>query len=240
LPSVPWSSYTKECFSELLGTYILVLIGPASVIITAALPPVTKMEALALIATTFGGVVSLLILAIGKYSGAVINPAITIAATLSGNLKGSLLLPYLFFQCMGGLGAGFTLWILFSSFDSTNLGSTKLAPGIDPMTGILIEAIGTFVLASSALVEGSIFKKEGSRAALVGATLFFLIILIGPITGASFNPARSLGPAVFSNYFVNLYVYLIGPITGALFAGILLRLVKERNGRKKNPVRMRT
>ena len=130
--------------------------------------------------------------------------------------------------------------VLFSSFDKTNLGSTKLASGIDPLTGILIEAIGTFALASSALIEGSIFKKEGSRAALVGVTLFLLIILMGPITGASFNPARTLGPAVASSYFDNLYVYLIGPILGALFAGILMRVVKDRSARKKNLIRVRT
>ena len=233
------SHWKKQCFSELVGTYILVLIGPASVIITTALPSITRAEALVLIASTFGGVVGILILAIGKYSGALINPAISIAAAVSRNLKVGLLLPYLFFQFIGGLTAGFTLWIIFSSFDTTHLGSTKLASGIDPLTGILIETVGTFALTSSALVEGSIFNKEGRRAALVGTTLFLLIILIGPATGASFNPARSLGPSIASNYLDNLYVYLIGPILGALFSGILLRLVKDRNERKKNPLRMR-
>ena len=105
----PPSTWKKECLSELVGTYLLVLIGPASVIITAAFPSITRIEALLLIATTFGGVVGILILAIGKYSGAVINPAISIAATISRNLKGGLLLPYLFFQFIGGLGAGITL-----------------------------------------------------------------------------------------------------------------------------------
>ena len=140
---------------------------------------------------------------------------------------------------MGGIAAGFTLKMLFSSFDKTNLGSTKLESGIDPLAGILIEVIGTFFLASSALVRGKHFQERTHRALLVGATLFLLIMLIGPLTGASFNPARSVGPAVASNYFDNLYVYLIGPIIGALLAGILLRLVKDRSGRKKNPVRVR-
>ena len=232
-------NYLKGCLSELVGTYTLVLVGPASVVLTAAIPSLTKVESLCLIALTFATVVGLMILTLGKYSGAVINPAISFAAVASRNLKGDLLLPYLFFQILGGIAAGFTLKILYSSFDKTNLGSTRLAPGIDPLTGILIEAIGTFVLASSALVEGSIFKKEAHRALLVGATLFLLIMLIGPLTGASFNPARSVGPAVASNYLDNLYAYLMGPIIGALLAGILLRLVKDRNGRKKNPVRVR-
>ncbi len=166
------SHYLKECLSELVGTYTLVLIGPASVVLTATIPSLTKVESLCLIALTFATVVGLMILTLGKYSGAVINPAISFAAVVSRNLKGGVLLPYLFSQFVGGIAAGFTLKILFSSFDKTNLGSTKLASGIDPLAGILIEVVGTFFLASSALVEGSIFKKEAHRALLVGAYSF--------------------------------------------------------------------
>jgi glycerol uptake facilitator-like aquaporin len=202
------------------------------VIITAALPIITRIESLALIATTFGSVVGIMILVLGKHSGAVINPAISIAAFVSRNLKRELFLPYIFFQIVGSLGAGITLKILFSSFNTTDLGSTKLSSGISPLTGILIEAVGTFVLASSALVAGKVYNKDLHRGMLVGGTLFLLIIVIGPITGASLNPARSLGPALASPYLSNLYVYLIGPTVGALVAGILFRVVNDRIERK--------
>jgi len=225
---VPCSNCKKECLSELAGTWALVLAGPASVVLTASL---SRAESLPTIALTFSGVVALVILIAGRYSGAVINPAVSIAAMGSGNLKKGLLLPYLFFQITGGMLAGVTLRVLFSSpFDKTSLGSTKLTLGIDPLTGILLEAVGTFCLASSALVSGSLFKREAHRAALVGSTLFLLIILIGPLTGASFNPARSLGPALASGYFSNLYVYLIGPSLGGLLAGIVFRLGRDGIG----------
>lgn len=234
----PRPSHNREYLAELLGTFALVFFGSASVIITTALS-ISKTESLLLIATTFGVVVGTMILILGWYSGAVINPAISIAATVSRSLKRELLLPYLFFQIVGGLLAGFTLKLLFSSFDTTDLGSTKLAPGIDPLTGILVEAIGTFVLACSALIAGKKLTKDSHRGFFVGGTLFLLILVIGPITGASFNPARSVGPAIASGYFGNLYVYLIGPILGGLAAGILFEVVRDRVERK-NIIRVRT
>jgi len=64
----------------------------------------------------------------------------------------------------------------------------------------------------------------------VGGTLAILILLIGPLTGAGFNPARSLGPALASGYFSNLYVYVIGPAVGALIAGLLFERIRVRPG----------
>jgi glycerol uptake facilitator-like aquaporin len=188
----------------------------------------TKLDSLVLIALTFGGTVGLVILLIGEICGAVINPALTLAAVTSRNLKAGLLLPYILFQILGGVFAGVTLRIIFPAFVSVDLGSTKLAQGISPLSGILIEAIGTFILASAALLAGKTFQKHWQQGIMVGGTLFLLILLIGPLTGASFNPARSLGPALASNYLYDLYVYMIGPCVGALAAGIVFRWVNSQ------------
>ncbi|MHB8567590.1 MAG: MIP/aquaporin family protein [Nitrososphaerales archaeon] len=233
ISSFPCSKCKKECLAELIGTYILVLAGPASVILVS-LMPLIGIEALTLIALTFGGTVGILILLLGKYSGTVINPAITVAAASVRLLRKDLIVPYLFFQLMGGLLAGITLRYIFLSVDTTSLGATKLANGINPILGIVIESIGTFFLALSALIASARLKKTHHQALLVGATLFTLIIFIGPLTGAGFNPARSLGPSIASGYIENLYVYFIGPVIGALFAGIAFRAIKEHG--KGNPV----
>ncbi|MGI0084771.1 MAG: aquaporin [Nitrososphaerales archaeon] len=74
-------------------------------------------------------------------------------------------------------------------------------------------------------------KRAHNQAFLVGATLFVLIFLLGPLTGAGLNPARTIGPALASGYTENLYVYFVGPIVGAVLAGLLFRLT--RNGRAK-------
>src|SRR5271157_2012119 len=105
---IPFSTYKKECLAELVGTYVLVLVGPASVILSALSPSLRGNASLGLIALTFGGMVSLLILALGVHSGSVINPAITIAVATAKLLKRELIIPYLFFQVIGGLLAGVT------------------------------------------------------------------------------------------------------------------------------------
>src|SRR2546426_948078 len=110
---------------------------------------------------------------------------------------------------------------------SNGLVSTTLAVGLSPIMGVLLEAIGTFTIATSALIVSTKIKTRRNQAILVGATLFILILLIGPFTGAGFNPARSLGPALASGNPDNLYVYLAGPMMGASTAGLLFRRVRK-------------
>src|SRR2546422_6336564 len=139
-----------------------------------------------------------------------------------------LFLPLLISQTLGGLLAGFTLRFVLGPVDpGTRLGSTTLAVGLSPIMGVLLEAIGTFTIATSALIVSTKIKTRRNQAILVGATLFILILLIGPFTGAGFNPARSLGPALASGNPDNLYVYLAGPMMGASTAGLLFRRVRK-------------
>jgi len=87
----------------------------------------------------------------------------------------------------------------------------------------------------SALAATAWVRRAVLQAIAVGGTLTVLILFIGPLTGAGFNPARSLGPALASGYISNLYVYVIGPFVGALLAGLLFRQIRaERN---PDPVR---
>ena len=213
----------RRCASEFVGTYLLVLVGPGSVV---ALPQahVGGLIALCIVALTFGGTVAVIIDLLGTYSGAIINPALTLASFSARLLDGRLSVLYAISQFLGGLLAGLTLVVIFSPmYDLTSLGSTKLATGIDPALGIALEALGTFALALSALIAATRLKKSQHQALFVGGTLAILILLIGPSTGASFNPARSLGPALAAGYLSNLSVYFVGPIAGALLAGLIFR-----------------
>jgi glycerol uptake facilitator-like aquaporin len=239
LPTLPCSSCKKECFSELGGTYLLVLMGPGSVIV-ASLIALRGIESLAFVAVVFACTVASMIIIFGNYSGAVINPALSLSAGISRLIRARLLVPYIFFQIVGGLLAGVTLrYLFFSTPDVTSLGSTKLASGIGPIAGIGLEAIGTFFLAMSALIASTSMKKGWAQALVIGGTLFVLIMLIGPLTGASFNPARSLGPSLLSGYLSNLYVFIAGPAVGAVAAGLVFRVIRQ-NGKarsaKNNPV----
>jgi MIP family channel proteins len=222
-----WTSYGKKCVSEFIGTYALVVAGPSSVILLPKLSLSSTPEGLVLVALTFGLTVSAIIILLGEHSGAVINPALALAAASARLLKGELLVPYILFQTAGGILGGLTLGLVFHSLgDSTNLGMTELAANISPMAGIALEALGTFTLAASALAATSWIRQSELQALVVGGTLTVLIVLIGPLTGAGFNPARSLGPALASDYFSNFYVYVIGPVVGALVAGLLFRRIR--------------
>ena len=211
------------------GTYLLVLIGPASVVTVSLVPSLPPFEALTFIALAFGLIVSSVIMLFGRRSGAHINPAITIAAALGSDFQPRLVLPYVGFQAVGGLLAGFSLKLAFGSLSpNTYLGATRLSAGLTPVEGIAIETAGTFVLAFSALFASTMACGRIRQGVLVGATLFSLILLIGPMTGASFNPVRSLGPSLFSGYFASQYIYLIGPVAGAASAGLIFKAVRSR------------
>jgi glycerol uptake facilitator-like aquaporin len=126
------------------------------------------------------------------------------------------------------LFAGLTLKLVFGSLaPSAYLGSTKLAAGVSPLEGTALEVLGTFVLSMSALTAASVVKTTSRQALLVGGTLSTLILFIGPLTGASFNPARSLGPSLFSGYCDSQLVYWVGPLIGGACAGSIFRRLRK-------------
>ena len=207
---------------------MLVLMGPGTVAAVSLAPGLTAFEALVIIAFAFGATVALVILLLGRISGAHINPAITLAHTIPGKTTLEMFLPYVSSQVLGGLLGAFTVKVLFSQLGSqADLGTTKLAIGVSPPVGTLLEAAGTFVLAMSGFQASLRIHKKPGEAALIGSALFFIILVLGPLTNASLNPARSLGPALASGYLTNLYVYWIGPLAGGLIAGLVYRFFEK-------------
>jgi len=214
--------------SELLGTYLLVLVGPGTVAAVSLAQGISPFEAFLIIGSAFGAIVALVILILGRISGAHIDPAITLAHTITGKTEPEMLVPYVVFQALGGLLAGFTLRLIFSPFGlPADLGTTKLASGVSVPAGIVLEIVGTFVLAMSGFLASSRIHRKPGEAAFISATLFFIILILGPLTNASLNPARSFGPAVASGYLTNLYVYWIGPLAGGLMAGLVYRFFER-------------
>jgi aquaporin-4 len=224
----PHASRRARCLSELLGTYLLVLVGPATIAAVSLAQGITPFEALLIIGLAFGATVGLVILLLGRISGAHINPAITLAHTIAGKTTLEMFLPYISFQVLGGLLGAFTVKLIFSQFGSSvDLGATKLASGVSVPVGILLETGGTFVLATSGFLASLKIHKKPGEATLIGSTLFVIILALGPLTNASLNPARSLGPALATGYFTNLYVYWIGPLAGGLIAGLVFRFMER-------------
>ena len=204
------------------------LIGPGTVAAVSLAQGIAPFEALLIIGFAFGATVAVVILLLGRISGAHINPAITFAHTIAGKTALEMFLPYVSFQLLGGLLGAFTLKLVFGQLGSpVNLGATKLTIGVSPLVGVLLETAGTFVLAISGFLASLRVHKKPGEAALIGSTLFFIILALGPLTNASLNPVRSLGPALASGYLTNLYVYLIGPLAGGLIAGLVFRFFER-------------
>lgn len=228
LSTHPHATRKARCLSELLGTYLLVLIGPGTVAAVSLAQGLTTFEALLIIGFAFGATVALVILLLGRISGAHINPAITLAHTVAGKISLEMFVPYVSFQVIGGLLAAFTVKLIFSSFGSmADLGTTRLNSGVSVPAGILLETGGTFVLAMSGFLASLRIHKKPGEATLIGSTLFVIILALGPLTNASLNPVRSLGPALASGYLTNLYVYWIGPLAGGLIAGLVFRFFER-------------
>jgi glycerol uptake facilitator-like aquaporin len=218
--TIPYAAHKKEFIAEFAGTYLLVLLGPSSIIAASLLPGLSGIQALVFVAFSFGATVALVILSLGRYS-AHINPAVTVAHALAKFTKRDILVLYFCFQLTGAALAGLTLRLVFGASGlAESFGSTKLAVGVSPLVGFTLECAGTFFLASSALLASGRIRSRIRQAALVGTTLFVLILLIGPLTGAGLNPARTLGPSLASGYFADQLIYWAGPLAGAALAGL--------------------
>ncbi len=212
----------KSLFAEFIGTFALILIGAGSVAI--------GIGGLLGAAFAHGFVVLGFIYAFGHISGTHINPAVTLAMVVSGEMRLSEAWGYWFVQLVGGT---FGAVVLNFSLNGTEfagaLGNTVLYPGVTPVQGFVIEIILTFFLVNS-IFNTAVSGKAGNFSAIaISATLMGCILMGGPLTGASLNPARTLGPAIVSGDFANLWLYLLGPSIGGLLAAFLYTgLLKEK------------
>lgn len=210
---LPWGPLAAEA----AGTFALVLVGTGAIAAAEEL----GWFGLAGISLAFGAVVALVILTIGRISGAHINPAVTVGFASAGRFERRRVLPYVASQLLGALAASALVARLFPT--SEGLGSTLPLAGWWP--SFLIEVGLTFVLMLVVLRASS---RPGARllgvALAVGATVMAGAWLAGPHTGASMNPARSLGPALVSGGLAPLPLYLVAPLVGALLAVPACRL----------------
>ncbi len=214
----------KTYIAEFAGTFLLVLIGAGS-----AAYHEFNSEAIGLlgIALSFGLIVAAMILLLGPISGAHINPAVTIAFRFCGQISSKDMLSYIFSQCCGALAAAGLLFLFFEQ--PNNLGASLPGPSISQAQAFLLEIFLSFVLVAvilnvSALKPGLLFI-----ALTVGGTVGLEAFFAGPITGASMNPARSLGPAVWAAQWDTLWLYLLAPCIGARLAVTGCRLTQNKN-----------
>ncbi|AOY83322.1 aquaporin [Moorena producens JHB] len=208
----------REAVTEGMATFILVFVGTGAVMVNHITSGALTHLGVSFV---FGAVVAALIYATGHISDAHINPAVTLAFWASGFFPARKVLPYILAQCIGAIAAS-TLLLLTLGYVA-DLGATLPLQG-NWFQSLVLEVVLTFILMFVILGSGLDRRAPIGFAGLaIGLTVALEAACFGPITGASMNPARSLGPAVVAGIWQHQWIYWVAPIVGAQLAVIAYR-----------------
>ncbi|XP_025822732.1 aquaporin NIP3-2-like [Panicum hallii] len=210
LPKMKAVPLIKKVIAEFLGTFILIFTVLSTIIMNEQHDGV---ESLLGIATSAGLAVTVLVLSLIHISGCHLNPAVSIAMTVFGHLPLAHLLPYMTAQVLGSIAASFTVKGIYHP---VNPGITTV-PKVGTVEAFFLELIMTFVLLFiiTALATDPHAVKE-LIAVAVGATIMMNALVAGPSTGASMNPARTIGPAIATGRYTQIWIYMVATPLGAI------------------------
>ncbi|MFN2421755.1 MAG: MIP/aquaporin family protein [Gemmatimonadota bacterium] len=193
--------------AEALGTFFLVFMGTGAIVTAGATGGIVA------VALAFAFVILAMVYAIGHLSGAHLNPAVTLAFWSIGRFPARDVPAYVAAQCVGAIAASLTLRTLVG----TDGGLGQTVPSIPGGAAFAVEFLLTFALMFVVTAVASDERVTAGFAGLaVGLTIGFDVLMGGPLTGASMNPARSLGPAVAASTWTAHWLYWIAPIAGAI------------------------
>jgi aquaporin NIP len=213
----------KKYISEFIGTFSMIFCGTGAMTVNE----VTGGEVTHVgIAITWGLIVMAMIYAFGETSGAHFNPAVTVAFAFAKKFAWTEVPKYITAQILGAFAASLVLWFLFPA--SETLGAT--IPTVDVWRAFVLELLLTFFLMVVIINVSTGSKEMGIIAGIaVGGVVLLEAMFAGPITNASMNPARSIGPNIVSGNIEGLWLYILAPIIGAILAVVSCRLIKEDN-----------
>jgi aquaporin Z len=210
----------KKLLVEFLGTCIFFFIGAGAIITNQFSSGAVGLLGIAI---AHGVILSVMISAFGGISGGHFNPAVTFGVMIAKRISFSLGLQYMAAQLVGGVLAGLLLHVVFPTelCASVHLGTPAVASGVSLGSAVLIEAILTFALVTS--VFGTAIDPRAAKIGGfgIGLTLMVDILVGGPLTGASMNPARTFGPGLVAGFWENHWVYWVGPLLGGGLAGFV-------------------
>ncbi|XP_049847552.1 aquaporin AQPcic-like [Schistocerca gregaria] len=218
----PWKTLLRQLVAELIGTFLLVLVGCGSTTTAwfEGYQPTTVQ-----IALSFGLIVACLVQMLGHVSGAHVNPAVTMGFVVGGFLGPLKALLYVTAQCVGATAGSSVLQVLTPNETVATLGVTALNRLVTPTQGYFVEMFTSFVLVM-AVYSAVLGAARGAATAgpfTIGLSVTACHLFAMQYTGASMNPARSFGPAFVTGSWTNHWVYWVGPCVGGVVAGIFYK-----------------
>jgi aquaporin NIP len=219
---LPRPSLARRCVAEAAATFALVFAGCGAIVVNSERGGSLGETG---IAAAFGLVIMAMIYATGHLSGAHINPAVTLAFTATRHFPFRDAAVYIPAQVAGAVAAAGLLDLLWTGTPA-KLGAT--VPSVGTGSALVYEFVLTAVLMFVITAVATDTRAAGAAAAIaIGGTVALDSLFGGGVTGASMNPARSFGPAVFASEWTDFWIYLVGPITGAVAGALLYRAVRD-------------
>ncbi len=211
----------RRAAAEAIGAFALVFAGCGAIVTEAEHPGALGTVGIALV---FGLVVMAMVYATGHLSGAHLNPAVTLAFTLTRHLPVREAASYIGAQLLGAVAAAALLLAIWPN-EPAALGATL--PTVGAGSALAYEAILTAFLMFTIMAVATDTRAVGAGAAIaIGGVVGLDALFGGPVTGASMNPARSLAPALLSGTFQDLWLYVAGPILGAAVGALAYQAVR--------------
>jgi aquaporin NIP len=214
----------RRLVAEAVGTFALVFFGAGAIMVSSKYGSLGQLG----IALAFGLAIAAMVYALGHISGAHLNPAVSLAFALSRHFPWRLVGGYWAAQSLGAIAAAFLLRA--SLGDVADVGATS--PSGSDAQSCLWEVVLTFILMLVIMAVATDTRAVGEAAALaIGGTVALDALVGGPISGASMNPARSLGPALAAGELDALWIYLLAPPVGAALGALVYQLLRGEPAR---------
>jgi MIP family channel proteins len=215
----------RRAAAEALAAFALVFAGCGAIVADARYEGALGTVGIALV---FGLIIMVMVYATGHLSGAHINPAVTVAFTVTRHFPGRDAVAYIAAQSLGAT-AGALLLLAVWTDKPASLGATL--PTVGTGSALVYEIVLTAFLMFVIMAVATDTRAVGAAAAIaIGGTVGLDALFGGPVTGASMNPARSLGPAVAAGEWTDAWIYLVGPMLGAAVGAFAYQLVRGEQG----------
>jgi aquaporin NIP len=218
---LPPEQLWRRGLAEGLAAFALVFAGCGAIVADARYDGALGVVGVALV---FGLVIMVMVYATGHLSGAHINPAVTLAFTLTRHFPAREAGAYVAAQLAGAAAAGLVLLAVWPD-QPAELGAT--VPSVGTGSALLYEVVLTAILMFVITAVATDTRAEGAAAAIaIGGAVGLDALFGGPVTGASMNPARSFGPALAAGEWQDFWLYVIGPVAGAALGALGYQLVR--------------